>query len=58
MTVQPSLLTLLDPINPRTQIDRIAGIDAPCPQGKRESECQHPFCTCYSPDRSNEGGNE
>jgi hypothetical protein len=55
---QPSLLTLLDPLNPRTQINRIAGIDAPCPQGKRESECQHPFCICYSPDRSNEGDNE
>jgi hypothetical protein len=46
MTVQPSLLTLLDPINPQTIIDRIPGLDAPCicnPDCPRQ--CGFPFCT-------------
>jgi hypothetical protein len=45
MTVQPSLLTLLDPINPRTIIDRIPGLDAPCIcNPDRKESCGFPFC--------------
>lgn len=39
------------PINPRTLVDRIPGIDARCEAGKNADSCRWPFCGCRFPDR-------
>jgi hypothetical protein len=44
-TTQPSLLTALEPIDPRTLVDRIPGCDAPCIcEPTRKDDCGWPFC--------------
>lgn len=51
MTVQPSLFTQLEPIDPTTQVTRVPGIDARCEGGKTEATCRWPYCACKFPDR-------
>jgi hypothetical protein len=44
---QPSLLTALEPIDPRTLVDRIPGVDAPCicqPDRPLNPDCGWPMC--------------
>jgi hypothetical protein len=47
MTEQPSLLTLLEPIDPTTLVERMPGVDAPCPR-ELADRCGYPFCCCYA----------
>ena len=46
-----TLLDILQPINPRTQVDRIPAVDAVCEAGLTESTCRWPYCPCRFPDR-------
>lgn len=48
---QPSLLQILEPIQPWTQVDRVPGIDARCEAGHTESTCRWPWCMCRFPDK-------
>lgn len=56
MTDEITLLSILEPIDPRTQVDRVPAIDARCEAGMTERECRWPFCPCRFPDRYPEGG--
>jgi hypothetical protein len=46
-----TLLDILAPIDPTTQVERIPAIDAVCEAGLNESACKWPFCPCRFPDR-------
>ena len=46
-----TLFDKLEPIDPRTLVTRIPGIDAVCEAGKGELDCRWPYCVCYAPDR-------
>lgn len=46
-----TLLDILEPIDPSTQVDRIPGVDAVCEAGLTESTCTWPYCPCTFPDR-------
>jgi hypothetical protein len=46
MNEQRSLLEALEPINPHGFVDRIPGIDAPCPISARP--CSWPWCLCFA----------
>lgn len=45
MVNQPSLLTALEPIDPREFVERVPGIDAPCIcDPERRNSCLWPWC--------------